>query len=217
MDEGPLVTRLHLYLLGGLAAITAAAFVKIPESTGLPVHWGFDGQPDRFWPRNEALLVMPVVAILVTVLFWCIGRFAPAEQVQPGRHISVAALTGVLGLCCALQFALILIGIGSEIDMVRIVAFLLAAFWIGLGVVFPHSSPNPYAGLRLPWTVNDPANWKVTHLVTGVLMVLGGIGLGLVAWLLPDPPTLLGAIGLSVLVPVLLGALFSFIMSRRRR
>jgi uncharacterized membrane protein len=35
--------------------------------------------------------------------------------------------------------------------------------------------PNYVAGIRLPWTLNDPENWRKTHHLAGKLWFLGGI------------------------------------------
>ena len=97
MTRKPIVTRFHLFLLGLLAAITAAAFFKISPDMGLPVHWGFDGRPDRVWPRNEALVLFPIVAVCLTGLFLAIGQFVPSEQVEPGL-VEVMQRMGELGM-----------------------------------------------------------------------------------------------------------------------
>ena len=215
MTRKQIVTRFHLFLFGVLVAITATAFVKIHADVGLPVHWGFDGKPDRVWPRNEALLLFPLVGLVLTVLFAAIGQFAPVEQIEPGRYIAEAMLTGLLGLLCALQFGLLLIGVGSDIDMVRIIAFAMAVLLILLGMALPNSQPNAYAGIRLPWTLRDPKNWAAAHRVTGILFIVAGVGLGLVAWLQPDPADMLSAIGAAIALPLLIGGVFSLLRARR--
>jgi uncharacterized membrane protein len=214
MEREQIVGRFHLAMLGFLAAITATAVYKIPEASGLPVHWGFDGRPDQIWPRDEALMVFPIIAICLTALFAAIGQFAPVERVEPGRHISAAMLTGLLGLLCALQFSLILIGVGSDIDLIRIIAFALALFWMGTGVALTQAKPIDFTGLRLPWTIKHPANWTASHWLAGGLMVVCGLGLIAVAWLQPGPVDLLIAIAAALLLPLVLGGLFSFVRSR---
>lgn len=214
MTRKSIVTRFHLFLLGVLIAVTATSFVKIPAGTDLPIHWGFDGKPDQFWPRIPALLIFPVIGAVLTGLFALIGRFAPVERIEPGRHVSEAMLTGLLGLSCALQFSLILIGIDSDLDMVRIISFALAVFLVILGNVLPKSERNSYTGLRLPWTLNDPANWTASHWVTGILFIVGGVGLGLVAWLRPDPASMLVALGAALFLPIIVGGIFSFVRSK---
>jgi uncharacterized membrane protein len=215
MTRKLIVTRFHLLLLGVLVAITATAFVKIKAEVGLPVHWGLNGQPDQIWPRNQALVIFPVIGVLLTALFGAIGRFAPPEQVEPGRYVAEAMLSGLLLLLCALQLSFILIGIGSDIDLARIVAFGLALILLLLGFTLPNSAPNAYAGVRLPWSMKDRANWTATHRLTGALYVVAGLGLAAVAWFRPDPVDMLPAIAVAVLVPILIGGMFSFIRRQR--
>jgi immunity protein, SdpI family len=209
-----LVTRFHILLFGVLLALTATGYAKIPAAPGLPMHWGLDGHPDEVWPRDPALMVMPIVALVLLALIFAIGRLAPVKKIEPGRYVTEAAATGVLLVLCALQFSLLLIGVGSEIDLTRIVAFVVAIALVILGAALPRSAPNAYAGVRLPWTMTDKANWTATHRLTGVLMVIAGFGLALVALLWPDPVNLLAAIGPAVFAPVLIGGVFSFVRSR---
>jgi uncharacterized membrane protein len=214
MTRKPLVTRFHLLLLGALAAITATAFVKVNADVGLPVHWGFDGRPDAVWPKTQALLIFPLIGIVLFALFAAIGHFAPVEKIEPGRHISEALLSGLLLLLSGLQLALILIGVGSDIDLVRIIAFAVAALLVGFGVILPGADAKAYRGLRLPWSIG--VGWSAIHRLAGVLLVAGGLILGAVAWLRPDPVDVLPTIGGAVLVPLLVSALFSLGLSRRR-
>ena len=95
MTRKLIVTRFHLFLVGVLLAVMATALVKVQAGTDLPVHWGFDGKPDRFWPRLPALLMFPVIGFLLTGLFALIGRFAPVEAIEPGRHMSQLLQTGL--------------------------------------------------------------------------------------------------------------------------
>jgi uncharacterized membrane protein len=209
-----IVTPFHILLFGALLAITGTGYVKIPAATGLPMHWGLNGQPDRIWPRDPALAAMPIIALVLLVLFFAIGRLAAPEKVDPGRVIAEAAISGVLLVLCALQFGLLLIGTGSEVDLVRIVAAVVALALVILGLVLPRSAPNAYAGIRLPWSMPDAANWRATHRLTGGLMVVAGLGLGLVALFWSTPIHLLTAIGPAIALPVLIGALYSFVRSR---
>jgi len=157
---------------------------------------------------------MPLVALVLIILIAVIGRLTPSEKTEPGRYIAEAALTGVLLVLCALQFSLLLIGTGSDVDLTRIVASVVAIALIVLGLALPRSAPNAYAGIRLPWTMTDTANWIATHRLTGVLMIIGGIALALVALFWSSPVNLLEAIGPAIFLPIIIGGIFSFVRSR---
>ncbi len=215
MTREPIVTRFHLLLLGLLVGIAATGFFKIHVEAGLPMHWGFDGKPDQIWPRNEALSMFPIAGILLTGLFALIGIVVPAEQLEPGRYVWETILAGLLGLFCLVEFALLLIGIGSEIDLVGSICYGVAALLLGLGVMLPTAPPNAYAGVRLPWTARTPANWKATHRLTGMLCLVAGLALGGLTYMRPDPRQLLAALFAALAMPLIVGGLVSLVLSRR--
>jgi uncharacterized membrane protein len=152
----------------------------------------------------------------VTGVFALLGALAPREQIEGGRSVLEVVLAAVLGLFCALQFALLLIGVGSDIDMVRVVTFLVAALLVVVGLALPRSRPNVYAGIRLPWTMRDPSNWRATHRLAGVLFVIAGAGLAGLALFRPDPTSLLAGIAAGLIIPTLIGGIYSFIRASRR-
>ena len=92
---------------------------------------------------------------------------------------------------------------------------LVAALLVVVGLALPRSRPNVYAGIRLPWTMRDPANWRATHRLAGVLFVIAGLGLGVLAILRPDPTSLLAGLAAALIVPTLVGGIYSFIRARR--
>jgi uncharacterized membrane protein len=54
--------------------------------------------------------------------------------------------------------------------------------WAILGNYMHNLKPNYFAGLRLPWTLENEDNWRMTHLLAGKLWFVGGIIIG-IAWL----------------------------------
>jgi uncharacterized membrane protein len=212
MDRKPIVTRFHLLALGILIALGATTYFKVPAALSFPVHWGLDGHPDQTWSHSTAALLFPAIGVLLTALFAIVGLAVAPKRIELGRPVAEAILTGFLGLLGALQLSLILIGIGSDIDLTRLIAFAVALALIGLGLALTRAAPNAYAGVRLPWAMANKRNWVATHRLTGLLMVLAGAGLGMVAFAWPDPINLFEALGVAVLLPLLLGMLFSAIM-----
>ena len=56
--------------------------------------------------------------------------------------------------------------------------FILAGVGLMLAVVgnyIYNIKPNYFAGIRLPWTLNNDENWKRTHLLGGKLLFGGGL------------------------------------------
>ena len=56
--------------------------------------------------------------------------------------------------------------------------FILAGTGLLIAVVGKYIyniKPNYFAGIRLPWTLNNDENWRKTHLLGGKLIIGGGL------------------------------------------
>lgn len=196
-----------------LAAATVAGFLLVPPETLMPVHWGLDGGADGFLPRNLALLMPPAILAGILLTFaWVLTRGKKAERAQQGLR---AAFAGIGLLMAAIQTAAVAIALGHPVDMIRVIAFCVGLLFIGLGNVLPKSQPNSYAGFRLRWTLESPANWIATNRFAGMLMMLGGAVLALVALFVAHSLWLLAVIVLCTAVPSVAGVVYSYRFARR--
>lgn len=215
MTAPRLFSPVSAILLAGLVAITVAGYLFIPAGTILPIHWGIDGAADNWLPRDLALLVTVLIVAVLWAILLAVDRFAPAIRAEGGRHVLRTALTAITGLLVALQGGIVAIGIGLDVDMVRIVALGLAVLLVVLGNVLPKTQPNRLAGVRIPSTLNDPANWQATHRLTGWLWIAAGLGLFLAALVIPAGPWLLASVIGAVIVPLVAATLYSLSFTRR--
>lgn len=91
-------------------------------------------------------------------------------------------------------------------------SLILAAVCLLLAVIgnyMPNLKPNYFAGMRLPWTLEDPDNWKATHALAGKIWFIGGILLGIVCFILPQKAAF--AVFMSgVVAMVLIPAVYSW-------
>ena len=206
-----LITRFHLLLLTVLLAITGVAVFRIPADFVFPAHWTAS-QADWLWPRNIALAVAPVVAAVLLTAFAVTGRLLTKNHLAKVRHILEPALSLLLAVTADVQLGLLLTGIGSDLDLIRISAFGLGALPIVLGIVFAEAERHTYAGLRLPWPIAGDRAWRIVHRMTGIAFGLAGAGLLAMAWFLPDSGPLLIALGVALLAPVLVAALATLLV-----
>jgi len=75
-----------------------------------------------------------------------------------------------------------------------------------IGNYMNNLKPNYIAGIRLPWTLNDPENWRRTHQLAGKLWFAAGILLVIISFLLPKNiliPTMIALLALIVIIPSL--------------
>jgi uncharacterized membrane protein len=200
----------------GLLA-TIAGFLLVPADMALPAHWGVDGQPDMHLPRNWALLQIPAIIAAVWTIFWAIDRFGNSERRQASTHVMNVALMALTALFVLIQVLVVMVGMGVIVDVVRIVLVGVVLMQIALGNAFPKSQPNTIAGIRIPTTLADPANWQATHRLAGVLMILSGIAFLAAAAFLPIGLWLLAAFVASWIVPLVIASLYSLAYARSHR
>lgn len=207
MTRPSLVTRFHVLLLSVIVAITAIAIYKVPAGEGLAMHWDARGQSDWTWPRDIAFAVVPLAGLAITAIFAIGGALTPKSRLEMARHILEPALSGVLAVGVGVQFGLLMIGIGSDFDIIRLLAFALAALLLILGILLREAERNTYAGLRLPWAMPDDATWRRTHQLAGWAYIAGAVVLAVLAWLQPFPATLIIVFPFVLAVPPLLARL----------
>ncbi len=207
-------TPLRLVLLAAMAAALIVGFVLVPAGTELPIHWGFSGEADAFAGREVALLLPAAVVAVVWIIFLAIGRFASPRQQEAGRYIAGVSLTALTAIFLAIEVMLVLIGTGAPVNVVQVLAVAFGVLLLVLGNAMPKSQPNSFAGIRMPTTLRDPANWQATHRLGGVLAIVGGLILITAALLVPRQQLIIWLIA-CVLVPMLVAAGYSLVYARR--
>jgi uncharacterized membrane protein len=208
-----LVTRFHLLLLTVTLAITGVAAFRIPADHVYQAHWQ-GSTADWLWPR-AVIFVAPLVEVGLLAVFLLLGRALTKNQYAKSQHILDPALTLLMTVVAATQLGLLLSGIGSDLDFIRVTAFGLGAALLLLGVVLFEAERHTYAGLRMPWPVPSDLAWSVVHRATG--LVYGGAGLSLLAmaWFDMGMGLLITGFVVALLAPALLAGIISLALRNR--
>lgn len=199
-----LVTRFHLLLLTVTLAITGVGFFRIPADFAFPAHWS-GSAADWLWPRL-ALIAAPLLQVLLIAAFLLLGKALTKNHYAKSQHILDPALTLILTVITATQLGLLLTGIGSDLDVIRLTGFGLGLALIALGVVLFEAERHTYAGLRMPWPVRSDRAWRAVHRSAGLAFGLSGLVLIGLAWLDAGIGPLVIAFALALLAPALVAA-----------
>ncbi len=115
----------------------------------------------------------------------------------------------------AMNYFLILSAKNALIINTSVATLFFGLLVVIIGNYMNNLKPNYIAGIRLPWTLNDPENWRKTHQLAGKLWFVGGIILIIVSFLLPKqfliPLMIILIIGLVVIPGV-----YSYRIYRRK-
>jgi uncharacterized membrane protein len=186
-------------LIGLMVAASAWAWPRLGDQP-LPFHYGLNG-PDRYGSKAEAVLALPIVAVLLSLVFTALPPLMPAR----------ARLERSWGALVTMWMALLVFA------MERIVPIGVGLLTAVTGNLLGKVRYNYVFGVRTPWTLANERVWDRTHRFAGWAMVLGGLTAVCIGLLIPTglEPQLHVLILICVVGPALAAVVYSYIESRR--
>ena len=205
--------------LASAAAYVLWALPAMPET--VPTHWGADGSVNGWSDKGSTIFMGVIMPLLMLALLFAVPFFDP-------RGASFNRFKGIYqGFSAAFTVFMIVVAwltpataLGLIPESGSLVSTLVFGFFglllVGLGIAMPHIEPNYTFGVRVPWTLNDPENWRRTHRFAGPVFVVMGVATLASALLASAAPELT----LVVLLVALLGGvalitLYSFLLWKR--
>ena len=184
----------------------AAVWNKLPEK--VPMHYNLSGEPDRFGNKTELLIVLAIMlAVNIGVYFLLvnINRIDPKKKYRDEnrprmRRLAFAVSIFVSAITCFIIYS----SIGSSPKFnSKIIVIAVGLLFTVVGNYMYNIKPNYFAGIRLPWTLENEDNWKQTHLLAGKLWFAGGLFIALMALLLPGKATLICTFAVLAIITVI--------------
>ena len=160
---------------------------NIPET--IPLHFDLKGNADRFGNKKELIvpvIILTVISLFIYYLFKNIYRIDPkkyaAENKGRLQRIGFAVAVFMTAINCLIIYG----GANrsSRFDISLVLGGVGLLFAI-IGNYMPNMKPNYFAGFRLPWTLENPDNWKKTHALAARLWFAGGLLLAVFCLLAP--------------------------------
>jgi uncharacterized membrane protein len=200
--------REHSLLLLDVATIVVtlvlavlAAWIALRGPTGqVPVHFGIDGRPDRWGSRFEIVGVIGLLAAMTGAIGGGMSLFARrADDAARARSLRIGQFVVVvsMGLCGLLIANLVLAAAAGASLQLKATPLIISLILVLTGAVLGRVSPNPFVGVRTPWTYKSRRSWDRTNRLGGRLLFLTGLaGLALT----PFVPTAWAFTGLIVLI-----------------
>ena len=145
---------------------------KLPES--MPIHWGVNGEADRWSSKPFAVFVLPLLILAIHGI--CI--FASRKDFRDKKQ-SPKVMRLVLWICPLLSVMAnsltYAISLGKEINVLFVVSLTMGALFVLIGNYLPKCQQNRTVGIRIIWTLKNEANWNATHRFAGKVWVIGGL------------------------------------------
>jgi uncharacterized membrane protein len=212
-----------LLVIAAMAGITLYAGGLLPEGDRIPLHFGPDGQPDRFGDRAEALTLLwllPGIMAGVSLILAIAPLLDPRrDNVRIGRRaylaIWVAVSTVMLFVHAGTAYAMVN-STSPSFETTGIVRWIIAAcalLFIIMGNYLPKTRSSFVFGIRTPWTLSSDLAWEKTHRLAGPLFMLAG-ALSLAGAFLLDGIWLALQMTVWVLAAALVSSVYSYLVWR---
>lgn len=175
----------HILPLIIFAATVAGWLIFYPQmDERIPIHFGPDGQADRYAPRLEAMISMLATMAAIYLLLLFLPKIDPRRRNY--RYFSRSYYwiqTAVLFFFAAINFMAIVGGMGYDVPVAHLTQILLGFLFIILGNFTQSVKPNFFLGIRTPWTLSNETVWRKTHRVGAKVMIAAGLAFFLSAFL----------------------------------
>ncbi len=212
-----------LLVIAAMAGITLYAGGLLPEGDRIPLHFGPDGQPDRFGDRAEALTLLwllPGIMAGVSLILAIAPLLDPRrDNVRIGRRaylaVWVAVSTVMLFVHAGAAYAMVN-STSPSFETTGIVRWIIAAcalLFIIMGNYLPKTRSSFVFGIRTPWTLSSDLAWEKTHRLAGPLFMLAG-ALSLAGAFLLDGIWLALQMTVWVLAAALVSSVYSYLVWR---
>lgn len=191
---------------------------KLPDR--IPIHFDLKGHADRIGSKNELLtmvLILSLINIIIYLLVSNIYRFDPKKYAADNKNrlnsIAFAVSVFFSVIVCMIIYTCQDEGITFNIKLILAGVGLLFAF---IGNYMPNMKPNYFAGFRMPWTLENPDNWKKTHALAGKLWFFGGLLIMIVCLFIPTVAAMVVFFTI-MLIMIIIPAVYSYRLYKKNK
>jgi uncharacterized membrane protein len=170
-------------------------YPSLPDT--VPMHFDGKGKPDGFGSKHTHLYVMLGMWVFNLGMYLLLKN---VYRLDPKSTAKISAKTfDNLAFAILLFLSIVHIVIvyatqsgGFVID--RLLFVLIGALFSYLGWIMRNIEPNYFVGIRTPWTLEDPENWRATHRFGSKWFLWGGVVIIATSLILPRQAVLFTAI-----------------------
>jgi len=155
----------------------------------VPTHFGFDGKPNGYSSKAELCFIIIFLSAISAGSYFFLKNLAKINPKKTAKLSSSAFQKIGFAMAIfisAVSIIIIYSGLSDHFNFSKLFNPLMGFFFIYVGNLMHKIKPNYFVGIRVPWTLEDPNNWRATHQMGGKLWVAGGITITILTLLLPQ-------------------------------
>lgn len=163
---------------------TAVATFFMPATVA--VHFGVNGEVDRYGSKYEAF-ILPAVMVIVCIAYHIIRAVAlhsasdDNQKVRANFSVIDTIVVYLFGFFNALNifllYAMVHPDIITENDSILaiIIAAIAGLLFVAVGNILPKTRRNSVVGLRMRFSLDTDEHWYIANRASGIAMVAAGL------------------------------------------
>ncbi len=169
------INWISLVLVGVMFAVAAWVYPMLPDP--VPSHWNVAGEVDGWMPKPWGVLVMPLVALGLWVMFAVLPFISPKGfRLEPARRAYDIIWFVMILFLGAVQGIVYLEALGRGGPGVeQIVPLMTGGLFILIGNYLNKFPKNFFVGIRTPWTLASDEVWNRTHRLGSWIFIAAGV------------------------------------------
>jgi uncharacterized membrane protein len=181
----------------------------------MATHWGLNGRPNGYMPKEIGLFLPPAVAVMLVLLFSVLPKIEPRRNnLLASRKLYFASWYGALGVLTVIHLMVVLNAAGVRVDINRWVLVTMSLLFVLLGNYMGKSRSTFFVGTRLPWTLTSELAWNMANRLVGYGFVATGLAVLLTLAVVGSTAAIIVCVfGLTVTVVV--GVVAAFVYWKR--
>jgi len=181
---------------------------KLPEE--IPIHFNSAGEPDNYSSKAFAVFFIP---LFLWVMHLLTGFIILADPKKQNIHDKVFLLSLYIVPSAAVFGALVMYtgALGLPVSINMLGNLFVGIVFIVVGNYLPKTRQNYTIGIKIPWALNDAANWNKTHHFAGIIWIICGAILIINAFL-----DIIWIVPVAIAVAALLPTIYSFILYKKK-
>lgn len=161
-------------------AYLTSVYTTLPEI--VPTHFNHKGEVDGKGEKSTLLVIilfMNLISLGTYFLVKYANKIDPKKSRQSPELLQKIAYM-LLAFMAAIQMIIIHATTTGSLEANKYLMPLIGLLFAGLGNFMHSIKPNYFIGMRLPWTLEDPENWRKTHQIGSKIWMIGGIAIAVI-------------------------------------
>lgn len=186
---------------------------EVPDQ--IPIHWNLEGEVDNYGDKSFVLYWYPLFGIVTYLGILLVPLIDPKKRVKMDQKPLPALRLFLPLFFVGLYAVMIMPTFKPGWDPSFMVFLLVTLLMLVFGNYLRTLKPNYFIGIRTPWTLENPDNWRKTHELGSKLWIGVSLLLLVVAFLIPAEifaKIFFGGVMVMALVPLV----YSFWLFKRQ-